>query len=126
MKNQLEYNQGETVGEHIHKLRTCIFALVLDIRYEDAYQYQNILGPLVKLEADYDKKIKEAQVCVCLSVYLCVCVCLCLCLCVCVCVSVSIRAETNIRFAQLHKYSNTKKVFGYTEMIFLHYFLHIL
>ncbi|XP_065905889.1 regulator of nonsense transcripts 1-like [Dysidea avara] len=30
-------------------------------RYEDAYQYQNILGPLVKLEADYDKKIKEAQ-----------------------------------------------------------------
>ncbi len=32
------------------------------IRYEDAYQYQNIFGPLVKLEADYDKKMKEAQV----------------------------------------------------------------
>eukprot|EP01062_Namystynia_karyoxenos_P080091 TRINITY_DN856_c0_g2_i1.p1 TRINITY_DN856_c0_g2~~TRINITY_DN856_c0_g2_i1.p1 ORF type:complete len:1073 (+),score=422.91 TRINITY_DN856_c0_g2_i1:125-3343(+) len=29
--------------------------------YEDAYHYQNVLGPLVKLEADYDKKMKEAQ-----------------------------------------------------------------
>lgn len=32
-----------------------------DIRYEDAYQYQNILGPLVKIEADYDKRMKESQ-----------------------------------------------------------------
>jgi len=31
------------------------------LKYEDAYQYQNIFGPLVKLEADYDKKIKESQ-----------------------------------------------------------------
>ena len=30
-------------------------------RYEDAYQYQNIFGPLVKFEADYDKKLKESQ-----------------------------------------------------------------
>jgi regulator of nonsense transcripts 1 len=30
-------------------------------RYEDAYQYQNIFGPLVKIEADYDKKVKESQ-----------------------------------------------------------------
>ena len=30
-------------------------------RYEDAYQYQNIFGPLVKIEADYDKKMKESQ-----------------------------------------------------------------
>ncbi|CAG2210101.1 Putative regulator of nonsense transcripts 1,ATP-dependent helicase upf1,Regulator of nonsense transcripts 1,ATP-dependent helicase NAM7,Regulator of nonsense transcripts 1 homolog [Mytilus edulis] len=29
--------------------------------YDDAYQYQNIFGPLVKLEADYDKKLKESQ-----------------------------------------------------------------
>ena len=29
------------------------------IRYTDAYQYQNILGPLVKLEADYEKNLKE-------------------------------------------------------------------
>eukprot|EP01114_Cavostelium_apophysatum_P010426 TRINITY_DN2410_c0_g1_i4.p1 TRINITY_DN2410_c0_g1~~TRINITY_DN2410_c0_g1_i4.p1 ORF type:complete len:829 (-),score=214.57 TRINITY_DN2410_c0_g1_i4:196-2682(-) len=31
------------------------------LRYEDAYQYQNVFGPLVKLEADYDKKMKESQ-----------------------------------------------------------------
>eukprot|EP00898_Chlorokybus_atmophyticus_P007745 jgi/Chlat1/7972/Chrsp69S00590 len=31
------------------------------LRYEDAYQYQNVFGPLVKLEADYDKVMKEAQ-----------------------------------------------------------------
>ncbi|CAG0921359.1 unnamed protein product, partial [Notodromas monacha] len=31
------------------------------LRYEDGYQYQNIFGPLVKLEADHDKKLKEAQ-----------------------------------------------------------------
>ena len=30
-------------------------------RYEDAYEYQNIMGPLVKLEADYDKQMKEQQ-----------------------------------------------------------------
>ena len=28
-------------------------------RYEDGYNYQNILGPLVKLEADYDRRVKE-------------------------------------------------------------------
>lgn len=31
------------------------------LRYQDAYQYQNILGPLVKLEADYDRRLKESQ-----------------------------------------------------------------
>jgi len=31
------------------------------IRYEDAYHYQNIYGPLLKLEADYDKTLAEAQ-----------------------------------------------------------------
>ncbi|KAK0530268.1 ATP-dependent RNA helicase [Tilletia horrida] len=31
------------------------------LRYDDAYQYQNIFGPLVKIEADYDKKLKESQ-----------------------------------------------------------------
>jgi regulator of nonsense transcripts 1 len=30
-------------------------------RYEDAYQYQNIFGPLVKMEADDDRKLKESQ-----------------------------------------------------------------
>lgn len=31
------------------------------LRYEDAYQYQNIFGPLVKMEADDDRKSKESQ-----------------------------------------------------------------
>lgn len=31
------------------------------LRYDDAYQYQNIFGPLTQMEADYDKKLKESQ-----------------------------------------------------------------
>jgi regulator of nonsense transcripts 1 len=34
---------------------------ICTLRYEDAYQYQNIFGPLVKIEADYDKRLKESQ-----------------------------------------------------------------
>ena len=30
-------------------------------RYEDAYAHQNIFGPLVEMEADYDKAMKESQ-----------------------------------------------------------------
>ena len=32
------------------------------LRYEDAYQHQNLFGPLLQLEADYDKLMKENQV----------------------------------------------------------------
>ncbi|KAI7697560.1 hypothetical protein SSS_03029 [Sarcoptes scabiei] len=31
------------------------------IQYNDGYQYQTVFAPLVKLEADYDKKLKESQ-----------------------------------------------------------------
>ncbi|XP_047319933.1 regulator of nonsense transcripts 1 homolog [Impatiens glandulifera] len=31
------------------------------LKYEDAYQYQNVFAPLIKLEADYDKVMKESQ-----------------------------------------------------------------
>ncbi len=31
------------------------------LRYEDGYHYQNIMAPLVKLEAEYDRKMKENQ-----------------------------------------------------------------
>lgn len=31
-------------------------------RYDDAYAYQNVFGPLVALEAAYDRAMKEAQV----------------------------------------------------------------
>ena len=30
------------------------------LRYADAYQYQNVFGPLLKMEADYDKQQKES------------------------------------------------------------------
>lgn len=33
----------------------------VQLRYDDGYQYQNVFGPLVKLEADYDKRLKESQ-----------------------------------------------------------------
>lgn len=33
----------------------------VQLRYDDAYQYQNVFGPLVKIEADYDRKLKESQ-----------------------------------------------------------------
>ncbi|TPX39659.1 hypothetical protein SeMB42_g06292 [Synchytrium endobioticum] len=35
--------------------------LPVQLRYDDAYQYQNIFGPLVKLEADTDRRLKESQ-----------------------------------------------------------------
>jgi len=31
------------------------------LRYEDGYQYESIFRPLIRLEADYDKKLKESQ-----------------------------------------------------------------
>ena len=30
-------------------------------RYDDAYAYQNVFGQLVKLEAEYDRMMKESQ-----------------------------------------------------------------
>ncbi|UKZ73086.1 hypothetical protein TrVFT333_000727 [Trichoderma virens FT-333] len=35
--------------------------LPVQLTYDDPYHYQNIFGPLVKMESDYDKKLKEAQ-----------------------------------------------------------------
>ena len=31
------------------------------LKYQDGYHYQNVLAPLVKLEADYDRRMREAQ-----------------------------------------------------------------
>lgn len=44
--------------EH-HSVESSVCPLLL--RYEDAFQYQNLFAPLVKLEADYDKRMKESQ-----------------------------------------------------------------
>jgi regulator of nonsense transcripts 1 len=31
------------------------------LRYEDGYQYDSVFGPLIKLEAEYDRRLKESQ-----------------------------------------------------------------
>ena len=31
------------------------------LRYEDGYQYESVFGPLIKLEAEYDKRLKESH-----------------------------------------------------------------
>ncbi|KAG2276577.1 hypothetical protein Bca52824_059132 [Brassica carinata] len=33
----------------------------VQLKYEDAYEYQNVFAPLIKIEADYDKMMKESQ-----------------------------------------------------------------
>lgn len=33
----------------------------VSLRYDTGFAYQNIFGPLIKMEADYDKKLKESQ-----------------------------------------------------------------
>lgn len=39
----------------------CTFTQPVLLKYEDGYHYQNIMAPLVKLEADYDKSSKDSQ-----------------------------------------------------------------
>ena len=60
------FKMNRVIKKHNHLYRSdkCILTTHLPpcwSRYEDAYQYQNIFGPLVKLEADYDRKLKESQ-----------------------------------------------------------------
>ncbi|KAJ1976709.1 ATP-dependent RNA helicase, partial [Dimargaris verticillata] len=33
----------------------------IKLRYDDGYQYQSIFGPLVQMEAEYDRRLKESQ-----------------------------------------------------------------
>ena len=42
-------------------LRILAMKTFLLCRYDDAYAYQNVFGPLVKLEAEYDRMMKESQ-----------------------------------------------------------------
>lgn len=58
---ELWKNNPEAVLEDLEKPGVDDEPQPVMLRYEDAYQYQNIFGPLVKLEADYDKKLKESQ-----------------------------------------------------------------
>ena len=71
-KNRCRFRAREGNLFHWAKTKCCRAALPLTHalilffffwhrRYEDGYQYQNIFGPLVKLEADYDRQMKESQ-----------------------------------------------------------------
>jgi hypothetical protein len=62
MKNLILYFSGKRARARASAGAGADITVIGSIRYEDAYQYQNIFGPLVKMEADYDKKLKESQV----------------------------------------------------------------
>ncbi|KAJ3355321.1 hypothetical protein HDU83_003616 [Entophlyctis luteolus] len=49
-----DLNKHDSVGAEIE-------VLPVQPNYEDAYLYQNIFGPLVALEAEHDRKLKESQ-----------------------------------------------------------------
>ena len=55
----MPYNRGifdtkaRTFSQRVRQVLLC--------RYDDAYAYQNVFGPLVKLEAEYDRMMKESQ-----------------------------------------------------------------
>lgn len=40
-------------------MHVCTFMYV--VRYEDGYNYQNIVAPLINMEAEYDRMCKENQ-----------------------------------------------------------------
>ena len=50
-----DFDDLDRKAEEDEKLKEC------PLRYDDGYHYQNVFGPLVKLEADYDKRVKESQ-----------------------------------------------------------------
>ncbi|KAI9594599.1 RNA helicase-domain-containing protein [Syncephalis fuscata] len=58
---ELWKDDGQATLEDLEKPRVDEEPNPVLLRYEDAYQYQNIFGPLVKMEADHDRKVKEAQ-----------------------------------------------------------------
>lgn len=47
---------GHLPYQNVFELTSC-----LSCQSQDAYQYQNVFGPLVKMEADQDKEAKEGQ-----------------------------------------------------------------
>ena len=61
--NKLEdlWKQNSEAGlEDLEKPGVDDEANEVQLRYEDGYHYQNIFGPLVKFEADYDREMKES------------------------------------------------------------------
>ncbi|XP_022108204.1 regulator of nonsense transcripts 1-like [Acanthaster planci] len=58
---ELWKNNSEATLEDLEKPGADEEPASVMLRYEDAYTYQNIFGPLVKMEADYDRRTKENQ-----------------------------------------------------------------
>lgn len=58
---ELWKNAPEAALDDLEKPGMTIEPQHVTLRYDDAYVYQNIFGPLVKMEADYDKQMKESQ-----------------------------------------------------------------
>ncbi|KDN35500.1 hypothetical protein RSAG8_11538, partial [Rhizoctonia solani AG-8 WAC10335] len=59
--NRLEDLWRENANATLEDLKNQVWTTSLSPFFNDAYQYQNIFGPLVKIEADYDKRLKESQ-----------------------------------------------------------------
>lgn len=52
---------GSCITGCLPYLNVCGLTSCLGCQSQDAYQYQNVFGPLVKMEADQDKEAKEGQ-----------------------------------------------------------------
>ncbi|KAL6451169.1 NAM7 ATP-dependent helicase NAM7 [Candida maltosa Xu316] len=61
LEAQWRLNRSATINDIENNETTEQEVLPILLRYIDAYQYQQSFGPLVKLEADYDKNLKESQ-----------------------------------------------------------------
>lgn len=54
-------NASATVADLVKADNIDVDPTPVSLVYKDPYHYQNVFGPLVKMESDYDKKLKEAQ-----------------------------------------------------------------
>lgn len=61
LEAQWRLNRSATINDIENNDKAEEEVLPILMRYNDAFQYQQSFGPLVKLEADYDKNLKESQ-----------------------------------------------------------------
>lgn len=61
LEAQWRLNRAATINDIDNNKEAEQEVLPILMRYNDAFQYQRSFGPLVKLEGDYDKNLKESQ-----------------------------------------------------------------
>ena len=61
LEAQWRLNRAATINDIDNNNEAEQEVLPILMRYNDAFQYQRSFGPLVKLEGDYDKNLKESQ-----------------------------------------------------------------